>query len=152
MGNGKKAVNGVPRRPQPPEEGQEGEPQDFVVVIAHTSTDGEVEEGFGKMIQDIKALYTFKNNVRAYGLVDDAAKDVLSKVEKPSGGTLNKTVMVISYDMPEDGDIDEGYARLTRTADKVRDLFKDEPDVRVDIAVRDIADEVLGVFGIRGEE
>lgn len=122
------------------------EPQDFVVVLAYTSSDSEIEEDFGRLVNDIKALYTFKNNVRVYALVEDSAKNVLAKVEKSDKKPSGRAVMVISYDQPDD--IDEGYARLTRTADNVRDIFRDEKDVRVDVAVRETADEVLGVFGV----
>jgi hypothetical protein len=128
----------------PPFPGNKTEPQDFVIVLAYTSTDGEVEEEFGKLVEDFKALYTFKQNMRAYALVEEAAKNVLAKVEKSSKEPSGRAVMVISYDQPDD--IDEGYARLTRTADNVRDLFKNEKDVEVKIAIRDVADEVLGAF------
>lgn len=124
---------------------QEG-PKDFVVVLAYRSSDEEIEEDFGKLVEDIKMLYTFKNDVRVYAVVDESAKKVLSKVEKTSKEPSGRAVMVISYDQPEY--LDEGYARLQRTADNVRDIFKDETDVRVDVAVRDVADEVLAVFGL----
>lgn len=120
------------------------EPQDFVVVLAYSSRDGEVEEDFGKLVEDIKMLYTFKNNVRVYAVVEQAAKNVLSKLEKSSKEPSGRAVMVISYDQADN--IDEGYARLQRMADNVRDIFKDEKDVKVDIAIRESADEVLRVF------
>lgn len=138
MGNGKKAANA-----KPPSEEANG-PQDFVVVIAYTSEDGEVEEDFGRFIQDVKALYTFKQNVRAYAVVDQAAKNVLAKVEKTDTKPSGRGVLVISYDLP--AETDEAYARISRTADTVRDLFKDEEDVKVSIAVREAADEVLSNF------
>lgn len=78
MGNGKKAVNGSAQRPDPV-----GASKDFVVVIAHTSPDGEFEEDFMKFVEDVKALYTFKNDVRVYATVGEAARNVLSQVEKP---------------------------------------------------------------------
>jgi flavodoxin len=81
MGNGKKAVNGTPQRPDPAEASK-----DFVVVLAHTSDDGEIEEDFMKFVQDVKALYTFKNNVRVYATVGEAAQNVLGQVEKPKEG------------------------------------------------------------------
>lgn len=129
-----------------PEEPQE--PQDLVIVLACTSTDGTIDEEFGKYVNDIKALYTFKDNVRAYMLVEQAAQNVLAKVEKSGKEPSGRGVMVISYDLSDD--TDEAVARLSRTADTVRDLFKDEHDVRVDVAIRDAADEVLGAFP-RGE-
>lgn len=64
-----------------PEEQQE--PQHFVVVLAYTSTDGEIEEEFMQMVQDMKALYSLKENFRAYALVEESAKNVLALVEKP---------------------------------------------------------------------
>jgi hypothetical protein len=78
MGNGKKAVNGTPQRPEPAEVSK-----DFVVVLVHSAEDGEIEEEFMKFVQDIKALYTFKNNVRAYAAVGESAQNVLAQVEKP---------------------------------------------------------------------
>jgi flavodoxin len=77
MGNGKRAINGQPQRSSPDEKSK-----DFVVVIAHTSEDGEIEESFMKFVEDIKALYTFKNNVRVYATVNESAKNVLAQVEK----------------------------------------------------------------------
>lgn len=135
--------------PQEPASIMKGEPhpdapQDFVVVIAYTSSDGEIEEDFGKLVQDIKALYTFKQNVRAYALVDQAAQNVLSKVEKPKGEPSDKSVLVISYTQPDD--TDEAFGKLSRTADKVKELFEDEPDVQINVAIRESADEVLNVF------
>lgn len=133
--------------PDVPEGIAKGEPhpeqKDFVVVLAYTSDDEEIEEDFGKLVNDIKALYTFKQNVRVYAVVEESAKRVLAKVEK-QGEPSGRGVMVISYDLSDD--TDESVARLSRTADTVRDLFKDEYDVRVDVAIRDAADEVLGVF------
>lgn len=148
MGNGKKAVNGVPQRRETPEvevEPVPEGPQDFVVVLAYTSDDGEVEENVGKLVEDLKALYTFKTDLRVYVAVEDAAKRILAKVEKPKHNPSNRGTLVISYELSDD--VDESYARIARTADTVRDLFKDEPDVKVDVAVRESADEVLGVFG-----
>lgn len=138
MGNGKKAVNGKLQN-----EEDDG-PQDFVVVIAYTSEDGEVEEDFGRFIQDVKALYTFKQNVRAYAVVDQAARNVLSKVETSSKNPSGRGVLVISYNLPTE--TDEAYERISRTADTVRDLFKNEEDVKVSVAVREAADEVLSNF------
>lgn len=127
---------------------EQGKPQDFVVVIAYTSMDGEIEEDFGRLVQDIKALYTFKQNVRAYALIEQAAKNVLAKVEKQTTEPSGRGVLVISYDLPED--TDEAYGRISRTADKVRGLFEDETDVKVTVAVRESADEVLGAIGSAG--
>ncbi len=61
---------------------QEG-PQDFVIVLAYRSTDGEVEEQFGQLVNDIKALYTFKQDVRVYACVEESAAKVLAQIEKP---------------------------------------------------------------------
>lgn len=58
------------------------EPQDFVVVLAFTSTDGETEEEFARLVNDFKDLYSLRDNSRAYGLVEGAAKEVLAIVEK----------------------------------------------------------------------
>lgn len=124
-------------------EEQDG-PQDFVVVLAYTSTDGEIEEDFGRLVQDIKALYTFKQNVRAYAVTEGAAKNVLSKVEKSSSEPSGRAVLVISYNQP--GDTEAAYDKLSQTAGKVRDLFKDEADVKVNVAIRETADEVLSAF------
>lgn len=127
-----------------PEEFNSETPQDFVVVLAYTSTDGEIDENFGQFVQDIKALYTFKDNVRAYALVEGAAKRVLSKVEKPEGEPTNKAALVISFEQP--GDTDKAIEKLSGVVERVRDIFKDEPDVEVRVAIRESADEVLGVF------
>lgn len=137
-------INGSPHRPEPPFPG----PRDFVVVLAYTSDDGEIEETFGQLVQDIKALYTFKTNVRAYALVDRAAQNVLSKVEKPKEST-NRAVMVISW--PQPGETDEAFQKLSEAADKVRPMFEAEEEVRVDVAIREAADEVLSVFPRTGE-
>lgn len=126
----------------------EQEPQDFVVVLAYTSTDGEIDENFGRFVNDIKALYTFKDNVRAYALVEEAAKNVLRKVEKPKEGSSNKTVLVISFDNPEDAD--DAARKLQTVAENVRPQFEGLPDVDIRIGVRDVADEVLGSFGGQG--
>lgn len=133
------------QEPQEPEAEIEG-PQDFVVVLAYTSTDGEIEEDFGRLVNDIKALYTFKNNVRAYAVVEDTAARVLRAVEKPAEAPGNKAVMVISYDQP--GDVDEAVERLHDTANKVRAQFEDQDDVQVRIGIREVADSVIDVFAV----
>jgi hypothetical protein len=58
------------------------EPQNFVVVLAFTSTDGETEEEFAKMVNDFKALYSLRENSRAYACVEESAQKVLDIVEK----------------------------------------------------------------------
>lgn len=126
------------------QDSQQGEPQDFVVVLAYTSTDGEIEEDFGRLVQDIKALYTFKQNVRAYAVTEGAAKNVLSKVEKSSNEPSGRAVLVISYNQP--GDTDAAYDKLSGIAMKVRDQFEDEADVKINVAIRETADEVLSAF------
>ena len=138
MGNGKRATNGQVPNPEPPVG------QDFVVVLAYTSTEPEVEENFGKLVQDLKALYTFKNDVRAYALVQDAAKNVLAKVEKSGNAPSGRAVLVISFDQPDE--FDEAIEKTSGIADKVRSLFAEEHDVRVNVAIREAADEVLSSF------
>ncbi len=54
---------------------------------------------------------------------------------------MAKAVMVISYDLPED--LEEGHAKLQETAQTVRHLFENKPDVKVHVAVRESADAVL---------
>jgi hypothetical protein len=142
-------IQGIAKGEPHPEQ-EQTEPHDVVIVLASTSTDSSADEEFGKYVEDIKALHTFKDNVRGYLLVDQAAKNVLAKVEKPAEGVSGRAVMVISFDQPED--TDEAVAKLAKTADTVRDLFKDEHDVRVDVAIREVADEVLGAFPSRGGE
>lgn len=90
MGNGKKAkLNGVPQREVPDaveEQPQEPEGiQQMVIVIAYDSEDGEIEDSFANFVNDVKAMSTFKNNVRIYAVVEDAAKNVLAQVETPKG-------------------------------------------------------------------
>lgn len=63
---------------------------------------------------------------------------------------MSKCVLVISYDQP--GEIDAAVERLSETADKVRSLFENEPDLKVHIAIRESADEVLRVFDPRKED
>lgn len=118
--------------------------EDFVVVLAYTSSDSQVEEEFGRLIQDIKALYTFKNNVRVYAVVEESAKRVLRQVEQPKETPGNKAVMVVSYDLPED--TDEAVKRLHETADAVRTHFSDQEDVKVAVGIRETADSVLDVL------
>ena len=60
------------------------EPQHMVIVLAYTSTDGEIEPEFMRMVQDMKDLYSLRDNSRAYALVEEAAQNVLNLVEKPS--------------------------------------------------------------------
>jgi hypothetical protein len=79
-------MSDIPDKEPAVEETKQEAPQDFVVVLAYTSPDGEIEEEFGQMVQDIKALYTFKNNVRAYAVIEERAKDVLALLEKPKEG------------------------------------------------------------------
>lgn len=89
MGNGKKAkLNGIPQREidTTPEPENITGPQNMVVVLTYTSEDGEIEEDFGKFVNDLKALYSFKQDVRAYALVEDAADRVLALVEKNGEG------------------------------------------------------------------
>lgn len=88
MGNGKKAkgLNGVPQREQDSDALEnEEKPKDVVIVIAYTSPDGEIEDAFPNFVNDVKAMTTFKNDVRIYAVIDEAAKNVLSQVEKPKG-------------------------------------------------------------------
>ena len=80
MGNGKKPTNAQP-------EAAPTKPQDFVVVLAYTSDDGELPDEFLGLIEDMKALYTFKPNMRAYALIEDAATNVLALVEESKGGS-----------------------------------------------------------------
>jgi len=62
---------------------EKNKPQHFVVVLAYTSEDGEIEEEFMKMVQDMKALYSLKDNSRAYACVEESAAKILALVEKP---------------------------------------------------------------------
>lgn len=86
MGNGKKAkgLNGVPQREvsdvSPPQESDLI--KQTVIVIAYDSPDGEIEDNFANFVNDVKAMSTFKNNVRIYAVIEDAAKNVLAQVEK----------------------------------------------------------------------
>lgn len=57
---------------------------------------------------------------------------------------MAKAILVISYDLPEG--VDEGYAKAQRIADNVRDIFKDESDVKVRMAVREAAEAVIDFF------
>lgn len=66
-----------------PNEEKKPELQHFVVVLAYTSSDGEIEEEFGRMVQDMKALYSLRENFRAYACVEESAKNILALVEKP---------------------------------------------------------------------
>lgn len=133
---------------EPHPEPEQTEPHDVVIVLASTSTDSSADEEFGKYVEEIKALHVFKDNVRGYLLLDQAAQNVLSKVEKPEGGVSGRAVMVISFDQPED--TDEAVEKLQAISNDVRQHFQDQPDVKVDIAIREVADEVLGAFP-RGE-
>lgn len=86
MGNGKKAkgLNGSPLRSVPDGKPEDQEkPKNVVIVLAYTSPDGEIEDNFAEFVNDVKALYTFKNDVRMYAVIDDAADNVLAQVEKP---------------------------------------------------------------------
>jgi hypothetical protein len=99
MGNGKKARFERIPRPAPPEPkpamrnaaeeaiakaGEENTlPESFVVVLAYNRTDEDTSEEFVKMVEDFKALFSLRDGMRAYALVDDAASEVLSVVEKP---------------------------------------------------------------------
>jgi hypothetical protein len=126
--------------PHPDAEG----PQDFVVVLAYTAAKGELEDEFVKFVNDFKAMYTFKENMRIYALVEGAAKNVLSKVEKSSAEPSGRAVMVISFDQP--GDTDEAIEKMSQAANKIRSLFEGQPDVKVNAAIRETADEVLSAF------
>lgn len=75
MGNGKKAINGTPQRSEPS--------PDLVIVLAHSSDDGEIDEEFMKFVEDVKALHAFKNDVRVYAATGESATNVLAQVEKP---------------------------------------------------------------------
>ena len=125
-------------------EGAQLAEEDFVVVLAYTSPDAEIEVEFGQLVQDIKALYTFKNNVRVYAVVQDSAKRVLRQVEQPKVAPGNKAVMVVSYDLPEDSD--EAVRRLQATAEAVRTHFEGQEDVTVSVGIRETADSVLDVI------
>jgi hypothetical protein len=57
---------------------------------------------------------------------------------------MGKALMVISYDQPED--TQDALRRLSETAETVRHLFEDQPDLQVHIAIRETADAVLDVF------
>ena len=57
---------------------------------------------------------------------------------------MAKAVLVVAYDLPED--VDEGYAKAQRIADNVRDIFVNESDVSVHLAVRESADAVIEFF------
>jgi hypothetical protein len=59
--------------------------EDFVIVLAYRSPDGDVEEDFGKFVNDIKALYSLKNDLRVYAVMEEAARGVLTQVEKSNG-------------------------------------------------------------------
>lgn len=62
-----------------------GEPQNFVVVIAYESEDGDIPEEFMQMVEDLKGLYKLqdKPNTRMYAVVEESAKNVLAQVERP---------------------------------------------------------------------
>ena len=73
----------VHRNPELSDLPHPAKPQNFVVVLAHTSTDNETDEEFARMVNDLKALYSLRENSRAYALVEEAAESVLALVEKP---------------------------------------------------------------------
>ena len=106
------------------------EPQDFVVVIAYRSTDGEVEEDFGKLVEDIKMLYTFKQDVRVWAVIEEAAKEVLSFVETPKEPKPANRV-VLSYEPSDDDDPEE----LARIAEQLYQLFEAYPKLQEGLTV-----------------
>lgn len=126
----------------------QNKPHDVVVVLASTSTDSTEDVEFGGFVEEIKALHAFKSDVRGYLLLDQAAANVLRKVEKPKGGSLNQTVLVISFENAEDAD--DATRKLETVAEQVRPLFEGLPDVKVRVGVHDVADEVLGAFPQEG--
>jgi exo-beta-1,3-glucanase (GH17 family) len=87
MGNGKKInrqMRSSAKMAKVEDEAALSEPQDYVVVFTYSSEDGSVEEEFAKMIEDVKALHSFKQNVRVYAVSGESAKNVLAQLEKPA--------------------------------------------------------------------
>lgn len=123
---------------------EEQEPEDVVIVLACRSTDGGSDGEFAKFVGDIKALYTFKDDVRVYAVFDQAARNVLAKVEKPQESS-NQAVLVVSFAQPDD--LEDAPQKMKDIADTVRPLFENQPDVKVRVAIREVADEVIGAFG-----
>lgn len=112
-------------------------PQDFVVVLTYRSVDGEIEEDFGRMVNDIKALYTFKQDVRAYALVEESAKNVLALVEKPQGS--DQTRVVLSYEA-KDGESEE---QVLSVAKNLNELLDAHPHLRDGLTIDSSAQVLL---------
>lgn len=55
----------------------------FVIVLAYESDEGELPDEFVEMARDIKALFSLKDNMRMYALVEESANNVLAQVEEP---------------------------------------------------------------------
>lgn len=55
----------------------------FVLVLAYESDEGDIPDEFMAMARDIKALFSLKKNMRMYAVVEEAANNVLAQVEKP---------------------------------------------------------------------
>lgn len=117
------------------------ESQDFVVVLAYTSNDSQIEEDFGRLVEDIKALYTFKQNVRVYALVEEAAGTVLSFIEKPKEPEAPKpgNRVVLSYE-PSDADDPK---ELLRIADSLNVLFDEYPHLKEELTIEPAAQDLL---------
>jgi hypothetical protein len=117
---------------------EQQEPQDFVVVLAYRSTDGEIEEDFGKLINDVKALYTFKQDVRVYALVEEAAKEALAVVEKPIEPKTSNRV-VLSYE----ASVNDDPAELTRVGNMLNQLFEAYPRLLDKVVIEPSAQALL---------
>ena len=55
----------------------------FVIVLAYESDEGDIPDDFIAMANDIKALFSLRKNMRMYAVVEESANNVLAQVEKP---------------------------------------------------------------------
>ena len=55
----------------------------FVIVLAYESDEGDIPDEFVAMARDIKALFSLKENMRMYAVVEESANKVLAQLEEP---------------------------------------------------------------------